>query len=293
MRDRLFLGVRHRYFGRLSLEAVDHPLQTLDLLLLCEIVLLLLFIIRFFAHDKIRIVPGIALRSSVFDLIDHVHDMIEKHPVMRDDNHRLRIILQISLQPLYRCNVQMVRRLVEKQDIRLGEEQLDKGDLRLLSAGEVAQRLHPLLLGEAEFTDQHVALLLKVIAAVPGKGFLHRRVTRDLLFGMIVLQFRCCFRKPPLALIHRREDLADLLLERDLRILEGDLPEVSDLRIARSRNMALLPVKPLCLDLARDQLQKRRFAAAVATDDRDLLGGSDLKLYIVQDEVAAVGNRSV
>ena len=52
-------------------------------------------------------------------------------------NHCLRVILQVTLQPFNGGNVQVVCGLIQKQNIRFTEKKLNKGNLCLLSAGEV------------------------------------------------------------------------------------------------------------------------------------------------------------
>ena len=82
------------------------------------------------------------------------------------DNDCLRIAFQITFQPLDCRDIQVVRRLVKKQDIRLAEKQLDECNLRLLPPGELRQRLLALLLGETELADQDIVFLLEIISAV-------------------------------------------------------------------------------------------------------------------------------
>ena len=117
----------------------------------------------------------------------------------------------------------MVGRLVQKQDIRLGEEQLDECDLGLLSTGKVAERLLSLLLGETELADQYLVLLLKVISTVLLECLLHRCVALYLFIGIIVFKLRCGTLKLLLAADHRCKYLADLFLKGDIRIFKCDL----------------------------------------------------------------------
>lgn len=60
----------------------------------------------------------------------------------------------------------MVRRLIQKQNIRLAQKQLDKGNLCLLSTGKLGQRFLSLFLGKAELTDDYIILFFKIVSAV-------------------------------------------------------------------------------------------------------------------------------
>lgn len=55
----------------------------------------------------------------------------------------------------------MVRWLIQKQNIRLAQQQLDEGNLCLLSTGKLGQRFLSLFLGKAELTDDYIILFSK------------------------------------------------------------------------------------------------------------------------------------
>jgi len=166
MLDRLLLGMCHRHFRRLILETVDHTLQARDLLLLRSIILHELAVILLLALHEVRIIARIAGRCTVLDLINHINNVIKEHSVMGYDNDCLRVAFQITFQPLDCRDIQVVRRLVEKQDVRFAEKQLDECNLRLLPTGKLRQRLLALLFGETELADQDIVFLLEIISAV-------------------------------------------------------------------------------------------------------------------------------
>ena len=136
MLDGLFLGMCHRNLRRFVLETIHDALQTRDFFLLRIIVLHQLIIIFFLAFHEVRIISWITGRCAILNFIYHIYNVIKKHTVMGNNNDRLRIIFQIRLQPLDRCDIQVVGRLVQKQNIRFAQQQFDKCDLRLLSAGK-------------------------------------------------------------------------------------------------------------------------------------------------------------
>ena len=136
MLDGLFLGMCHRNLRRFVLETIHDALQTRDFFLLRIIVLHQLIIIFFLAFHEVRIISWITGRCAILNFIYHIYNVIKKHTVMGNNNDRLRIISQIRLQPLDRCDIQVVGRLIQKQNVRLAQKQFDKCDLRLLSAGK-------------------------------------------------------------------------------------------------------------------------------------------------------------
>ena len=119
MLNRFLLGMRHRYLRRFIFETVHHALQTGDLLLLRIVILHELAVIFLLALHEVCVISRIARRRTILDLINHINNVIKEHSVMRYNNDSLRITLEITLEPFDRCDIQVVGRLVEKQDIRL------------------------------------------------------------------------------------------------------------------------------------------------------------------------------
>ena len=74
----------------------------------------------------LRVVAGISVQCSVFKLIYTSRNCIKKRPIMRHHDNSLGIVYQIILQPLDSLHIQMVGRLVKKQQIRLFKQQLYK-----------------------------------------------------------------------------------------------------------------------------------------------------------------------
>jgi hypothetical protein len=66
-------------------------------------------------------------------------DFVEEVAIMADQEHRLRLLLQVRFQPAGPVDVQMVARLVQEHDIRGSEEQACQEDSPLLTAAEGIQ----------------------------------------------------------------------------------------------------------------------------------------------------------
>lgn len=70
--------------------------------------------------DIVGIAAGIGVHGTGerVELQDGCYRLIEKGPVVRHDQDRSLDALQKTLQPLQRLDVQVVRRLVQQQQIR-------------------------------------------------------------------------------------------------------------------------------------------------------------------------------
>ena len=119
MLNLLELGTGHRHLCGLVFKPLHQRLQPFDFLLLQLVILLLLFPVQPFSFHKGGIIAGISHRCFIFDFVYHIHHPVQKHPVMGYDDHRPVIILQIPFQPADGRHIQVVGRLVQKQDIRL------------------------------------------------------------------------------------------------------------------------------------------------------------------------------
>ena len=111
----------------------------------------------------------------------------------------------------------MVRWLIQKQNIRLAQKQLDKGNLCLLSTGKLGQRFLSLFLGKAELTDDYIILFFKIVSAV----FLE--LTCHGLFGIISLKCLCRSFQFFFPALHRSKDFTHFLLKRNGRIFKRNL----------------------------------------------------------------------
>ena len=62
------------------------------------------------------------------------YDAVQKIAVVGDDDDRPGVVHQIGFQPRDGFHVQVVGRLVQKDDVRFGEQELTEGDARFLTA---------------------------------------------------------------------------------------------------------------------------------------------------------------
>ena len=105
--------------------------------------------LRLDAH-KMRIITRICRHFPVIKFEDARRHAVEKITIMRYEKHAAAIVLQKLFQPFDHADVEMIRRLVQKQEIRLPKECLGKTDARRLPAGKIADVLCKILLGKSQ-----------------------------------------------------------------------------------------------------------------------------------------------
>ena len=193
--------------------------------LLQQKLLLLLF-------DVTGIVAGVVVELTEFEFVDLADYPVNEHPVVGDQDDGLGVFLQVAFQPLDRLHVQMVGRLVQQQDVRLDQQQLDEADLGLLAAGERRDRPVQIIQGKAEAGKQGELLLVVVIAVLHLKVLLKSRIA--------VQQFLVVFAFQPQGdLIHFLFDVEQTAVhlvkgfpDRHVLVFEGLLGQIAQRQAA-------------------------------------------------------------
>ena len=129
--EQLFAGGSLTGFGLVGRKTLDEALQLPDLVLF-----FLVLVAQYPLHQLAGLVPEVVVADIDFDfVVIHVHnmgaDVVEKMPVVGDDDDGAHIVHQKILQPADGSDVQMVGRLVEQDDVRLAEQRLREQDLDL------------------------------------------------------------------------------------------------------------------------------------------------------------------
>ena len=65
------------------------------------------------------VVALVRMGPAAIQLEDPLRDVVQEVPIVRHGQDRPRVRLQVSFQPLHRLCIQMVRRLIEQQQVRL------------------------------------------------------------------------------------------------------------------------------------------------------------------------------
>src|SRR5690606_13618856 len=89
----------------------------------------------------------------------------EEVAVVRDDEAGAVPATEELLKPLEHLEVEVVRRLVEKEEVRIGQQRLGEGDSGLLATAEAGDGIIELVLREAEALQDFVGAVLDVVAA--------------------------------------------------------------------------------------------------------------------------------
>ena len=89
----------------------------------------------------IAVVAAIGIDSPVVQFQDHRAHAIQEETVVRHHQQRLVAAVQESLQPFYHLQIQVVRRLIEYQQVGIGYQHIRQCHALLLSATQLAHRL--------------------------------------------------------------------------------------------------------------------------------------------------------
>ena len=202
---------------------------------------------------------------------------------MRDDQHAAGVILQEALEPLDHVDVEMVRRLVEEQEVRFTQQCLRQADARLLTAGEMCDILLEVLFGETEAKGHAADTALKIVAAKQFKAFDHLAVGgHRLLIGIIGNLLLQC-----LLALSERDDIIkspqELLVKRTVtkvRLLFD---------VANRAGVIELDCTAIRFFESEQAAHQRRLASTIGTDKTDLVTAGHLKTDIVKELVDAKG----
>ena len=206
----------------------------------------------------------------------------EKPAVVRDEDHRRVDRRQLALQPLETLHVEVVRRLVEQQQVGVTGERAGERGARQLAAGEGRELTVEVGIAEAEAAEHRGS----AVAPPPAAGVLEPR-----LRVAVALQRRSVV--PPAR--HRLLELAELLLDPDEsrgsgdRVLAQRQPAVAGWTLVVQRDARALLQRDLATlnrRLADDRPQERRLAGAVLTREREPLPAVDRERDPVEEGIS-------
>ena len=271
------LGLR-----RLRAEAVDERVQVRDLPLLLDVgCLLQRELARAFALE-LRVVAGVRDELARVDVHDAVDDGVEEVPVVRDEQQRARILAEPVLEPQHRVEVEVVRRLVEEQQVGPAHQRLREVQAHPPAAGEARDRVRVPVRAEAEPREQRRGARPRAVAAddfelMVQVGERLARVRGIGLGGSERAFDRAQFR---VAVEH--------VVERAGRDRRRFLRDVRDR--PRGRNVDRPGVRN---ELVAQRGEEARLAAAVRADDPELVAGMRGEIRAVEQALRAAGDREV
>ena len=273
--ERLHAALRLARLGRLVAEAVDEALEPAA----CRVDTGLLGLrgreTLGMGLREAGVVAGIEGQPPARHVENAVRHRVEQIPVVAHHHQRPGIAFEIRLQPHGGFEIEMVRRLVEQQQVGLGEQRGGERDPHAPSAGEARER-HP---------------LHRLVDAEPGeqpRRPRRRRVGADLRqpgldpgAARIPGGFRFLHQGGalPVGGEHR--------VARRIRTSRHLLIDQPHRQAARADDPALVGLQP-----ARDETEQGRLAAPVASDEPEPAPRADLRVHAPEKEAPfdAAGN---
>ena len=175
-------------------------------------------------------------------------------------------MLEIVLKPLRRAEVEVVRRLVKQQYVRLFKDEAREVHPRPLAAGEQVKRLLAHSLRDIQSVCHSVAVGIHVVSAEAGKVGREPVVLRKELVRLVGLHsfgklVEACAYGVQLAV-----RVLQNVLGRPSVGIDGDLRYEPQALSGGYRHRALIIVY-----LTRQNAEQRRFAAAVMAENADAL----------------------
>ena len=221
-------------------------------------------------------------RPSGLELEHRGRHRLEEPAVVGDEDHRCVEPDERPLEPLEPLDVEMVRRLVEQQQVGIARQRPRQRRARQLAAGERRELPVELRVLEPEPAERRERVLAPGVPARVLEPSLRSRVARKRLL-------------PVVAGRHRRLQPPELLLEVDQvarareRVLAQRQAEIERRPLVVQRDPRSLVEDDLprvVAGLAGEHPQQRRLARAVRAGQRQALAPLDLERDVVEEEPA-------
>src|SRR5699024_1015420 len=108
---------------------------------------------------------GVVLQTAEGEIQRAGRDAVQEIAIVRDDQAGTGPAPEEIFEPLQHVEIEMVRGLVEKQQVRICEQCFREGDARFLAPAEAGDRIVELVLREAEPLQYLVGTMLNIVAA--------------------------------------------------------------------------------------------------------------------------------
>ncbi len=233
-----------------------------------------------------------ALRGDGLDLDDPADDRVEQVAVVADHQYRAAVlVLEEALEPDPALDIQVVGRLVEQQDVGLGEQDLREREPRALPSRQPFDGDRELGIGEPQAVQDGVDPV-RVVQPAPGVDlFLDLGLSAEEFLQFVTVR-----------LAHRLEDIVQLVLqfldvpERGGRLLAERLAGLEPVLLGEVRRLRPglqhdLPA--VGFQVPREHLEQAGLAAPVAAHHAHTLPGLDGERDRVEDAAVAVGEFDV
>src|SRR5581483_9336997 len=257
-----------------ALEARDVGLDADDLLLRVQ-------------HPRRLLAPpgmprtGEERAAAGLDLERRRRHRLEEPAVVRDEDHRRVERRELALEPLEVRDVEVVRRLVEEEQVGIAAQRARERGTRQLAAGERPQRPVEILRRETEPAHDRRRVIAPAVAA---------RVLEPRLRLGVAIERRLVVRPAghrllePAELVLRRDEVPrageDVLAQRQLLLERRPLVVERDTRPLLERELAAV-----LLRLAGEDAEQRRLAGAVRPGERNAVAPFDGERDAVEEDV--------
>ena len=206
---------------------------------------------------------------------------------MRDQDHSVRIFDQVRLEPVARLEIQVVRRLVQEQQVRLAEQELRQGDPHLPAARKRLCRPAEIVIREAEALKHRRRFQVDAVAAAEPEPVLEIAVARQ---HRIVLRLRDrLVAQPRLERVHLvlhgdqvAEGAAGFVEDASSCVRQAVLRQIADGQRRRLQNRTRIPVVE-----PRHHSEQRGFAGAVRTAQANPLPVGNLPGDVLEEHTVA------
>ncbi len=121
--DLLELALRLGRLGGLCAKAIGKLLQPRNFALLVLIGREQLHFLGFALHQIFVIIAAVTDQSVLANFHDAADELIEEFTIVRNHDNRSRIALQVFLEPEQRFQIEMVRRFIQHEQVRLLHQQ--------------------------------------------------------------------------------------------------------------------------------------------------------------------------
>ena len=215
--------------------------------------------------------------SAIAQFPDAGDGSVEERPIVGRHEQRSGSATKVLLEPLHRAEVQVVRRFVEQQQVRIGDHETREGGPRLLAAGQLGGRTEHLVGRETQPGKGLVDALIERVPAEDIEPMLEVRVSG---FGdsPVPLEYR--------QLLRHRFEMGRTMTHGGPNIRRGHegFIEVRLLSEDAQRQATLAMDGPLVrlVEPGRDP-EQRRLARSIWADQPDAIPNGERRLDAVED----------
>ena len=221
-------------------------------------------------------------RAAGVELERRRRHRLEEPTVVGDEDHRCVERRELALEPLEVRDVEVVRRLVEEEQIGIAAERARQRRTRQLAAREGTERTVEVFLGEAETAHNGGRPVAPRVAAGVLEPSLRLGVAVQRRLGVVALRHHVL---QAAQLVLERDEVArtgeHVLTERQLLLERRPLVVQRHPRPFRKGELAAV-----LLGLAGEDPEQRRLAGAVRPGERDTVAALDGERNSVEEERA-------